>query len=151
MEYIHAVLSRSERRTYPLCVLRLAGLSRPDLVPCEYRWTVIGPVIHSESPLNKPALICATINLRFVTLDSGMSTGIYTTNSPDACHYVASHARCNVIVVEDDKQLQKILSIRDRLPHLKAIVQYRGQPDKRLQGVYSVKPTHSTLSQNWLV
>jgi long-chain-fatty-acid--CoA ligase ACSBG len=68
----------------------------------------------------------------------GLSTGIYATNSPDACQYVASHARCNVIVVDDDKQLQKILSIRDRLPQLRAIVQYRGQPDKRLEGVYSV-------------
>jgi long-chain-fatty-acid--CoA ligase ACSBG len=70
---------------------------------------------------------------------SGYGTGIYMTNSPDACHHIADNARCNIIVVDDDEQLQKILSIRDRLPHLKAIVQYRGQPDKRLKGVYSVK------------
>ncbi|XP_071575052.1 very long-chain-fatty-acid--CoA ligase bubblegum [Temnothorax nylanderi] len=56
----------------------------------------------------------------------GLATGIYTTNSPEACQYCAEHSRANIIVVEDNKQLQKILQIRHNLPHLKAIVQYNG-------------------------
>jgi long-chain-fatty-acid--CoA ligase ACSBG len=41
-------------------------------------------------------------------------------------------------VVDDDKQLQKILKIRPELPHLKAIVQYTGKPVKGPEeGVYS--------------
>ncbi|XP_036144018.1 very long-chain-fatty-acid--CoA ligase bubblegum-like isoform X2 [Monomorium pharaonis] len=58
----------------------------------------------------------------------GFAAGIYTTNSPKACHYCAEHSRANIIVVEDDKQLQKILQIKHDLPDLKAIVQYSGVP-----------------------
>lgn len=57
-----------------------------------------------------------------------MSVGIYTTNSPEACFYTADHSRANIIIVEDEKQLEKILVIRSRLPKLKAIVQYVGEP-----------------------
>ncbi|KAL7993078.1 hypothetical protein Chor_017334 [Crotalus horridus] len=39
----------------------------------------------------------------------GFAVGIYTTNSPEACHYVAENCGANIIVVENDKQLQKIL------------------------------------------
>ncbi|XP_018408308.1 PREDICTED: long-chain-fatty-acid--CoA ligase ACSBG1 [Nanorana parkeri] len=56
----------------------------------------------------------------------GITTGIYTTNSPESCHYVASDCRANVIVVENQKQLEKILQIWDKLPELKAVVQYKG-------------------------
>ena len=58
----------------------------------------------------------------------GFSAGIYTTNSPEACKHVANNSRANIIVVEDEKQLEKILAIKDDLPNLKAIVQYTGHP-----------------------
>lgn len=38
--------------------------------------------------------------------------GIYTTNSPEACQYVAENCKANIIVVENHKQLQKILQVR---------------------------------------
>ncbi|PSN55893.1 Long-chain-fatty-acid--CoA ligase ACSBG2 [Blattella germanica] len=65
----------------------------------------------------------------------GFAAGIYTTNSPEACHYCAERSRANIIVVEDKKQLDKILEIKDRLPELKAIVQYHGKPSA--EGVLS--------------
>lgn len=65
----------------------------------------------------------------------GFGTGIYTTNSPEACHYCAVKSYADIIVVEDKKQLDKILSIKDRLPALKAIVQYHGKPE--VEGVIS--------------
>jgi long-chain-fatty-acid--CoA ligase ACSBG len=67
----------------------------------------------------------------------GFATGIYTTNSPDACRYVADNAQCNIIVVENDLQLRKILEVWDQLPHLKAVIQYRGTPSTDHQDVYS--------------
>ncbi|MEQ2188121.1 hypothetical protein GOODEAATRI_011677, partial [Goodea atripinnis] len=42
---------------------------------------------------------------------SGFAVGIYTTNSSEACHYVAENSKANIIVVENHKQLQKILQI----------------------------------------
>ncbi|XP_014226106.1 very long-chain-fatty-acid--CoA ligase bubblegum isoform X1 [Trichogramma pretiosum] len=61
----------------------------------------------------------------------GFAAGIYTTNSPEACQYCAESSRANIIVVEDDKQLQKILQIRAQLPKLKAIVQFEGVPQHK--------------------
>ncbi len=47
-------------------------------------------------------------------------------DSADACRFVADHSRSNIIVVENYKQLVKILEVREQLKHLKAIVQYTG-------------------------
>lgn len=62
----------------------------------------------------------------------GIVTGIYTTSSPEACHYIAHDCRANIIVVENQKQLDKITQIWNRLPHLKAVVMYKDSlPEKR--------------------
>uniref|UniRef100_A0AAR2J035 long-chain-fatty-acid--CoA ligase n=1 Tax=Pygocentrus nattereri TaxID=42514 RepID=A0AAR2J035_PYGNA len=67
----------------------------------------------------------------------GLATGIYTTNSPEACQYVAHSSKANVVVVENNKQLVKILQVKDQLPYLKAIVQYKGELEKKLPNVYT--------------
>uniref|UniRef100_A0A8C4I356 Long-chain-fatty-acid--CoA ligase ACSBG1 n=1 Tax=Dicentrarchus labrax TaxID=13489 RepID=A0A8C4I356_DICLA len=67
----------------------------------------------------------------------GIMTGVYATNSPEACQYVVSDSKANIIVVENQKQLDKILQILDRLPHLKAIVQYSGHPREKIANLYS--------------
>lgn len=61
----------------------------------------------------------------------GFAAGIYTTNSAEACHYCAESSRANIIVVEDAKQLEKILQIKKDLPNLKAIIQYEGIPKEK--------------------
>jgi len=61
--------------------------------------------------------------------------GIYTTNSPEQCKYVAEHSEANIAVVENAEQLAKFKEIRDQLPDLKAIVLMNGSdPD---DNVYS--------------
>lgn len=65
-------------------------------------------------------------------------TGFYTTNSAETCKFVALNAECSVIIVENDSQLQKILSIRAQLPKLKAIVQYKGTIKANYDNVYTV-------------
>ncbi|XP_035996841.1 long-chain-fatty-acid--CoA ligase ACSBG2 isoform X1 [Fundulus heteroclitus] len=70
-------------------------------------------------------------------LAGGFAVGIYTTNSPEACHYVAENAKANIIVVENHKQLQKILQIEDKLPHLKAIIQYKDALKEKRPNLYS--------------
>ncbi|RVE73517.1 hypothetical protein OJAV_G00032050 [Oryzias javanicus] len=68
--------------------------------------------------------------------------GIYTTNSPEACQYVADNCKANVIVLENEKQLQKILQIENQLPHLKAIVQYRGALREKRPNLYTWEENH---------
>ena len=58
----------------------------------------------------------------------GLAAGIYPTNSAEACKYVLANCKANIVVVEDEKQLNKILQIKDSLPELKQIVQYSGKP-----------------------
>uniref|UniRef100_A0AAR2J5U6 long-chain-fatty-acid--CoA ligase n=1 Tax=Pygocentrus nattereri TaxID=42514 RepID=A0AAR2J5U6_PYGNA len=67
----------------------------------------------------------------------GLATGIYTTNSPEACQYVAHNSEANVVVVENNKQLVKILQVKDQLPNLKAIIQYKGELEKKMSNVYA--------------
>uniref|UniRef100_A0A3Q3APP4 Long-chain-fatty-acid--CoA ligase ACSBG2 n=1 Tax=Kryptolebias marmoratus TaxID=37003 RepID=A0A3Q3APP4_KRYMA len=70
-------------------------------------------------------------------LAGGFAVGIYATNSPEACQYVAENSKANIIVVENHKQLQKILQIEDKLPHLKAIVQYKDTLKEKRPNLYS--------------
>ena len=57
-------------------------------------------------------------------LAGGVTAGIYTTNSEEACRYVLDHSESVICVCQSGKQLTKILSIRDKLPRLKVIVAY---------------------------
>ncbi|KAL3290030.1 hypothetical protein HHI36_023402 [Cryptolaemus montrouzieri] len=74
---------------------------------------------------NSPEWIISNMAAIFA---GGIASGIYTTNSPEACYHCASVSKANIIVVEDEKQLAKIQEIRHRLPELKAIIQYTGEP-----------------------
>ncbi|XP_068847568.1 long-chain-fatty-acid--CoA ligase ACSBG1 [Capricornis sumatraensis] len=69
----------------------------------------------------------------------GIVTGIYTTSSPEACQYIACDCRANVIVVDTQKQLEKILKIWKHLPHLKAVVIYREAPPTQMPNVYTME------------
>ncbi|XP_026179035.1 long-chain-fatty-acid--CoA ligase ACSBG2 isoform X1 [Mastacembelus armatus] len=70
-------------------------------------------------------------------LAGGFAVGIYTTNSPEACQYVAENCKANIIVVENHKQLQKILQVEDKLPHLKAIIQYKDALKEKRPNLYT--------------
>uniref|UniRef100_A0A8C0XGF7 long-chain-fatty-acid--CoA ligase n=1 Tax=Castor canadensis TaxID=51338 RepID=A0A8C0XGF7_CASCN len=68
----------------------------------------------------------------------GLCVGIYATNSAEACQYVISHAKVNVLLVENNQQLKKILSVTpyDRRETVKAIVQYK-EPTTSRDNLYS--------------
>ncbi|XP_026201525.1 long-chain-fatty-acid--CoA ligase ACSBG2 isoform X3 [Anabas testudineus] len=70
-------------------------------------------------------------------LAGGFAVGIYTTNSPETCQYVVENCKANIIVVENHKQLQKILQFEDKLPHLKAIVQYKDALKEKRPNLYT--------------
>uniref|UniRef100_A0A8C7ZXQ0 long-chain-fatty-acid--CoA ligase n=1 Tax=Oryzias sinensis TaxID=183150 RepID=A0A8C7ZXQ0_9TELE len=65
---------------------------------------------------NSPEWFISDIGCIFA---GGLAAGIYTTNSPEACQYVAANCEANILVVENQKQLDKILQVKDQLPHLK--------------------------------
>ncbi|KAA8497564.1 Long-chain-fatty-acid--CoA ligase ACSBG2 [Porphyridium purpureum] len=52
----------------------------------------------------------------------GVAAGIYTTNNADLCQYIIGHSGSSAVFVEGKTNLAKILSIKSKLPKLKAIV-----------------------------
>lgn len=67
----------------------------------------------------------------------GLAVGIYTTNTAEACAFVANDSRANIMVVENHQQLQKILEVKHKLPLLKAIIVYSGEVAVKQPNIYS--------------
>jgi len=66
-------------------------------------------------------------------LAGGKAAGVYTTNEPAACRYIAEHSEAVVIFVEDEKQLAKYAADflpKAGLPKLKALVMWKGEVPK---------------------
>ena len=51
-------------------------------------------------------------------------TGVYTTNTAEAVAYQLKHSKANIAVVDCEAQLEKLLSVRHKLPELRHIVLY---------------------------
>ena len=62
--------------------------------------------------------------------------GVYTTNGPDACHYVAEHSEAQVVVAENEAQLNKYLQIWPKLPELKYVILYAAAVPSNLPDEY---------------
>ncbi|MES1245634.1 MAG: AMP-binding protein [Acidobacteriota bacterium] len=75
---------------------------------------------------NRPEWFLADVG---AILAGGLPAGIYITNTAEQCQYIAEHAEASVAVVENEQYLQVFLSIRDRLPKLKAIVLMTGEAE----------------------
>uniref|UniRef100_A0A8C7B6Y9 long-chain-fatty-acid--CoA ligase n=1 Tax=Neovison vison TaxID=452646 RepID=A0A8C7B6Y9_NEOVI len=86
--------------------------------------------------LNSEEWVIANIG---AIMAGGFSVGILATNSPKACQVIAESSEIDIFVVDNDRQLQKI--IQGSLKHLKAIVQYKEEIRTRLQNLYSVGGT----------
>jgi long-chain acyl-CoA synthetase len=67
----------------------------------------------------------------------GCGVGLYPTNSAEQCEYIINHSDAEVVVVDTSKQLEKILSVRERLPKVKAIVALDEGAAKASEGVLS--------------
>lgn len=59
-------------------------------------------------------------------LIGGAAAGIYTTNSASECQYVIKHSESPVLLLENERQWDKIKSVRDNLPALKHVVMMKG-------------------------
>jgi long-chain-fatty-acid--CoA ligase ACSBG len=64
-------------------------------------------------------------------------SGIYTTNSADACEYIIKDCGARIVIVENQTQLDKILECRKKCK-IDVIVHYSGDAIKPQQGVLSV-------------
>lgn len=84
---------------------------------------------------DKVNIICSPC-FNWVLTDIGIifagacTVGIYRSNLAKDCQYIIDHSDAVVIFVEDDEQLEKIMSIRGDIPKIQKVVMYRGKvPD----------------------
>jgi len=70
----------------------------------------------------------------------GVSNGIYPTDAAAQVEYLCADSRTKVAFVEDDEQLDKLLSVRERLPRLEKVVVFdtEGLRDFRDERVLSL-------------
>lgn len=81
----------------------------------------------------------------------GVPGGIYTTNSPEQCQYIAEHSEANIAVVEDSEQLAKFKEIRGNLPDLRAIILMNGSdPDENVYSWEDLKKLAEKVSEEEL-
>lgn len=52
--------------------------------------------------------------------------GVYPTSSAEQCAYILQHSKASCVFVENDKQLEKVYALRERLPNLKFFVLMKG-------------------------
>ena len=104
-------------------------------------------------PLPPPLSLSLSLSLLYIPT-SGLSAGVYATNGPDACHYVLEHSKSNIVVVENQKQLDKILQVR-KIPLQKYII---NTPNKNagarspssLEGYCSVQGKAESGLREWI-
>ncbi|TMW67770.1 hypothetical protein Poli38472_007442 [Pythium oligandrum] len=79
---------------------------------------------------NSPEWSISAVGAMFA---GAVSAGIYTTNTPHACEYIAKHSDSEIVVCDGVKQLEKFIAIEKNLPKLKALVVYNETVPEGLQ------------------
>src|SRR5918997_6649602 len=72
--------------------------------------------IHSE---NRPEWVIADLAIQGI---GAVTVGVYPTSPAAEVEYLLAHSESVVLVAEDEEQLDKALSVRERLPALRMIV-----------------------------
>ncbi len=67
----------------------------------------------------------------------GIGVGLYPTSSAEQCQYIINHSDAEFVLVDTHQQLQKILSVRDQLLKVKAIVVLDEEAARGIAGVES--------------
>ena len=52
----------------------------------------------------------------------GVSVGLYTDSTPEELKYVIDHSGARIVMVDDQEQVDKLLSIRDALPNVEKLI-----------------------------
>jgi long-chain acyl-CoA synthetase len=86
-----------------------------------------GLLSQTLKPGDKVSILSQT-RVEWVVIDMAImgigciTTPIYHSNTPQQVRYILDHSQSRVVFVEDQEQLDKVLSIWETLPHLKMVV-----------------------------
>ena len=59
-------------------------------------------------------------------LGNFIPVGLYSTNGPNVCSYIANHSETSVIMAEDKVQLDKYIKVKDEIPKVKYFILFQG-------------------------
>ena len=62
-----------------------------------------------------------------ITCAGAVTVGIYQSNLPKDCQYIIDHSDAVIVFAEDNRQLDKLLEIRSRIPNIRKVVLFSGQ------------------------
>ena len=133
-------------------MFRDVASSRPDGTACRYKsggeWHDVSWAEHEATvkTISKALLalevakgdrigILSQTRVEWVQSDLGIvscgavTVGIYPSNLGPECSYILNHCEAEVLIVEDEEQLHKILSIRAEIPKVRQIVRIDGPSD----------------------
>lgn len=65
-------------------------------------------------------------------LGNYLPIGIYTTNGPDACQYIANHSECEVVILENIGHLEKYIAVKEQVKRVKFFVMWNGDIPQNL-------------------
>ncbi|MBU2511425.1 long-chain fatty acid--CoA ligase [bacterium] len=84
--------------------------------------------VKKEDKINIISNTCYRWSLTDIgTIISGAVTvGIYQSNLPKDCQYIIDHSDAVVVFVEDEVQLNKLFTIRDKIPKVRKVVMING-------------------------
>ena len=68
---------------------------------------------------NRPEWLWADLGAQGI---GAIVVGVYSTSPAAEVEYILDHSGCVMAIVEDEEQLDKLLEVRERLPHLRHIV-----------------------------
>lgn len=85
--------------------------------------------INKDDKVNILAYTCYKWVLTdFANMSVGVGTvGIYQSNLAPDCEYIINHSDASLVFVENQTQLEKILSIRDNLSSIKKVILFEGE------------------------
>ncbi|HEV7844210.1 MAG TPA: AMP-binding protein, partial [Pyrinomonadaceae bacterium] len=67
----------------------------------------------------------------------GIGVGLYPTSSAEQCQYIINHSDAEFVLVDTAHQLEKVLSVRDNLPKVKAVISLDEAAARGAAGVLS--------------
>ena len=73
---------------------------------------------------NRPQWLYAQMATQLL---GGISVGIYQESLPDQIEFYLNDCKARIVIVEDQEQVDKLLEIEDRIPHVEHIIYYNKQ------------------------
>ena len=86
-----------------------------------------------------------------ILMACGVTVPIYQSNTPEQCGYIIVDSGARFVLVEDQEQLQKLLSIRDKLPQVEKVIYFSGAEALESDSSVLLSELLTDADRNWVL